>query len=377
MMFGHGDPVASANFAQVLDRVNPSLVHFHAFSPAVSIRCLNECVSRGIPSLATYHTPTTSCMRGTLMRWGDTPCDGRLDPSLCAPCFLNQHGLPRPFARAATVLSRFTRPLAALPGLPNAPRAVLQAHSLCSQRLDATRAWWSGQKRVIALCAWTQKLLQLNAVPDSKIVLVRHGLPFAPEAPTPALSVLNSAKGKFRPVRLAFLGRLDPTKGIDLILDALALRPSLSVTLDLFTVSQPGSSAAARQLHSQASADTRMQFRTPVSPSEVVATLRQYNALLVPSRWMETGPLVVLEAFAAGIPVIGSRLGGIAEWVTHEHNGLLVDHMTPEAWAQSLARLVDEHSLLPRLTNEVKSPRSMREVANELMPVYEQVAALS
>jgi glycosyltransferase involved in cell wall biosynthesis len=83
--------------------------------------------------------------------------------------------------------------------------------------------------------------------------------------------------------------------------------------------------------------------------------------------------LVVLEAFAAGVPVIGSDLGGIAEWVTHEQDGLLVPEATGHAWRKALQRVASEPELLPRLRRAIQPPRSMREVAKEVHRIYLEV----
>jgi len=176
-------------------------------------------------------------------------------------------------------------------------------------------------------------------------------------------------------LRLAFLGRLDPSKGIDLLIHALHLAPNLPVVLDLYTIASAGDDTAACALLALAQGDPRITFRAPIPASQVVSTLRAYHALLVPSRWLETGPLVVLEAFAAGIPVIGSDLGGIAEWVKNEVNGLLVPESTAPAWRDALCRLVAEPGLMPRLRSGVEPPRTMREVATDMHETYLQVLA--
>ena len=56
----------------------------------------------------------------------------------------------------------------------------------------------------------------------------------------------------------------------------------------------------------------------------VIDRLSRYHVVAVPSQWMETGPLVILESFAAGVPVIGSALGGIADKVDDGVSGLLL-----------------------------------------------------
>ena len=90
--------------------------------------------------------------------------------------------------------------------------------------------------------------------------------------------------------------------------------------------------------------------------STAAQLLRQYDLLAVPSRTFETGPLVVLEAFAAGVPVIGSNLGGVNELVRHEVNGLLVEPPALSGWVSALRRCVEEPDLLPRLPREFGHP---------------------
>jgi glycosyltransferase involved in cell wall biosynthesis len=88
---------------------------------------------------------------------------------------------------------------------------------------------------------------------------------------------------------------------------------------------------------------------------------------------METGPLVVLEAFAAGVPVIGSRLGGIAELVDHGIDGLLVETESVPAWTDVLAQLLQDADLLPRLRAGIRPPRRMSTVADEMLALYHEL----
>ena len=85
---------------------------------------------------------------------------------------------------------------------------------------------------------------------------------------------------------------------------------------------------------------------------------------------METGPLVIYDAFDAGLPVVGSRRGGIAELVQEDRNGLLVDPANPDAWGAALARLCEEPGLLATLRAAVRPARTMDEVAAEMLMLY-------
>jgi len=106
----------------------------------------------------------------------------------------------------------------------------------------------------------------------------------------------------------------------------------------------------------------------------VPSRTRQYDALVVPSQWLETGPIVVYEAFAAQRPVLGSDLGGIAELVNDGEDGLLVSPAdNPDRWAQALVQLENEPSLVAELKKAVRSPRTMSEGAKEMAKCYRRV----
>jgi glycosyltransferase involved in cell wall biosynthesis len=230
------------------------------------------------------------------------------------------------------------------------------------------RALFSEVDHVVAVCEWVKALLIGNGVDARKITLSRQGL---------SHSVPGAAAERqgFRPpLRIAFLGRIDAVKGLGILIEALQRAPGLAVALDIFAVAQGKAGERLKeQLAEQIRLDPRISLRTPLAVAQVMDRLREYDVLAVPSQWMETGPLVVYEAFAAGIPVIGSRLGGIAELVTDEENGLLVEAASPEAWASALSRLVDDPNLLPRLKSGIKPVRTMLDVAQEMGPVYESV----
>jgi glycosyltransferase involved in cell wall biosynthesis len=122
--------------------------------------------------------------------------------------------------------------------------------------------------------------------------------------------------------------------------------------------------------------DARVRFRRPLEHSDVVSTLSRYDATLVPSQWLETGPLVVLESFGAGTPVIGSQLGGIEELVRNGWDGILVRHDDVSAWSDLFSRLVKSPSVLDELRANVAPPRTMDDVATDMAALYESLAEL-
>lgn len=370
-LYGEGDPTAAATFGAVLERVAPDIVHLHAHTSAVSLLALRTAKQRGMKVVFTYHTPTVSCGRGTMMLFGETPCDGVLDRQRCAACTAHAQGLARSASTAIGWLPPRVGKLIATRGKSGGLWTALQMSHLIELKHHTVRALLEEADRVVAVCTWIRELLRRNGVPDEKVILSRQGLPYdgKPKA--------EGGKPADGTIRLAFLGRLDPVKGIEIAIQAVrCLNSALPLQLDIYGVAQ-GSNGTTYQQHLETlvAGDKRIRFCTPISAEQVVSVLRGYDALLVPSTWLETGPLVVLEAFAAGIPVMGSHLGGIAELVTDGVDGMVCAAGDVEAWSQAIMQFVQDESLRRRLTMGIRPPRTTAQVADEMVALYQGLGA--
>ncbi|PYR55304.1 MAG: glycosyl transferase family 1, partial [Acidobacteria bacterium] len=86
--------------------------------------------------------------------------------------------------------------------------------------------------------------------------------------------------------------------------------------------------------------------------------------------WIENAPFVIREAFAAGVPVVASRLGGMAEMVRDGVNGLLFEPGSPDALATVLRRVIDEPALLAALRAGIRPVMTIDEDAAQLVALY-------
>ena len=129
-----------------------------------------------------------------------------------------------------------------------------------------------------------------------------------------------------------YLGRLVPEKGVSTLVDVWR-----QVNARLLIV---GDGPEASRL--RAAAPRNVEFRGVVQPGELPALLRGARALLIPSIWHEAAGKVVLEAYAAGVPVLVSRAGGLPEVVLNEVTGLVLPPTDPLAWIQAVDRLLDD-----------------------------------
>jgi glycosyltransferase involved in cell wall biosynthesis len=370
-LYGEGDKTAAEAFGAILDEFGPDVVHLHAMTSAVSVRLAGQVAERGIPILLNYHTPTVSCSRGTLLKRGSEICDGLLDRRVCAACVLDGRGLPRPLAKLIASMPVSASVRLGQAGFSGRATTALRMPELIDLRIGAFHRMMHLCDRVIALCDWSRELLQRNGVPEEKIILCRQGIAWSSgDAPAPL-----SRPATMLPLHAAFLGRLDAAKGAHIVAEALNSDPDLPIELDLFGIAQgEGGDGYATRLQAAIGDDRRIRLLPAIPGNEVVGRLREYDFIVVPSQCLETGPLVVLEAFAAGTPPIGSNLGGIAELVKEGVNGLLVSPAAaPSAWANVLQRLVSNPDLLNSLRDGIRPPRHMRQVAMEIIPVYEDV----
>ena len=96
--------------------------------------------------------------------------------------------------------------------------------------------------------------------------------------------------------------------------------------------------------------------------------MARHDALVVPSVWLETGPLVVLEAQAAGLYIMGSRLGGIAELISEDGSGELVDAGSVPAWTAAIERSPNAMRAVP--WPRPRAVRTMAAAAAEMAALY-------
>lgn len=371
-LYGVGDALAANEFAKILDEETPDLVHLHAYTRGVSLRLVQAAKQRCIPVVFTYHTPTVSCQRGTLMLWGTSLCDGRLEVKRCAGCTLHGHGMPRPLAGVVGRLPPTVGRWLGNHGLQGSIGTALRMSELIQARHDVLRRMMTEVDRIVAVCKWVQEVLVLNGVPPTKVSLSRHGIQSESKQAAPAEP--SAAHEAQHETRIAFVGRLDPTKGLDVLIRAFRMASTMRARLDVYGIIQsPANAAYDSEMQSLAVGDPRISFRGPIPPGETVSRLRDYDILAVPSHLLETGPLVVLEAFAAGIPVIGWNLGGIAELVHHGVNGLLVESDSVTRWVEALQQVANDAGLRARLKAGVRPPRRSVDVAHEMLALYQSL----
>ncbi|MGI8960847.1 MAG: glycosyltransferase [Bryobacteraceae bacterium] len=354
-------------FHQWLRQERADWVHFHTFSTGLGIAEVEAARTAGARVLATNHLASLGfiCQRGTLMRWGESLCDGVCEPVKCAECELNHRGLPRV---AASLLARVTNvPMPEFPGpigsalsMPNLIRRNLQTQ----HRLFALLEWF------VVLNQWAADAVVANGAPPEKVVLNRLGVSY--RAPNGA--ALRTSRAPDAPVKIGYFGRIVELKGVVELAKAFASLPKdANATLE-FRGPAEGDAAQALigQLREIVKGDKRVIFSPPVSAMEAPQILANYDVLCIPSIWFENGPTVMMEAHAVGTPVIGTRIGAMAEIIRDKVNGRLVPPRDVAALAAALQEVVSNPSETINCWRRALPPtRTMDDIAADYLRLYE------
>lgn len=174
-------------------------------------------------------------------------------------------------------------------------------------------------------------------------------------------------------LRVGFVGSLMASKAPHLLLEAAASLPSGTVSVELFGSYVPyhGDDSYRTTLAPLLEAP-HVTVHGSLPHPEMRRAFAAMDVLVVPSIWAENSPLVIHEAFLAGVPVVASNIGGIPELIQHDVNGLLFSAGSVVGLRDALRRLIDEPGLLDRLSTSRPTVRSIEDDARSMRDWYAQ-----
>ena len=187
---------------------------------------------------------------------------------------------------------------------------------------------------------------------------------------------------------LAFVGRIQPHKGPEVLIRAVAemLNHSPHLRPKLITVIMGGASGSGvgeverlKDLVSWLNISDVVRFENPVPRAQIPQWYRAADLVCVPS-YSESFGLVALEAQACGTPVVATAVGGLRTAVADGISGVLVDGHDPRAWSSVLARLLQEPQrrvLLSMGAIEHASHFGWDATARGTLDIYDRIIATS
>jgi glycosyltransferase involved in cell wall biosynthesis len=281
----------------VVGAFRPDVVHLHNVYHQLSPSVLKPLAERGIPALMTLHDYKLACPSYLFLDHGNVceAClDGRFRHAVTRRCKDGSLG-----ASAVLALeSRLHRTFGAYSSV---------GAFVCPSRFLAGRMATAG--------VYPERLRVLSNFVD-----------------------VDTVATKARPGGgVVYAGRLSHEKGVDVLVEAVGLLGQ--ARLD---IAGDGPERSALEALAAARAPGRVRFHGRLPRDEMLSVLRSAAVAVMPSRCHENQPMAVLEAFASGLPVVVTSLGGMPELVEPGADGQVVPSGNPAAMAAAIAGLLAE-----------------------------------
>lgn len=286
----------------VIRSVRPDVAHFHNTFPLISASGYEACAIEGVPIVQTVHNFRIVCSTATHFRAG-APCEQ------CTPS--------DPWAAVRHACYRGSR-----------VASLVVASSI--YRNHRARARRDPVDMYLALTSFSARRLVTAGIPESRVTVKPNFVELLDD---------TSAAVK-RDKTFVFVGRLSEEKGVRFLLDAWRGLRDTSLVL-------VGEGPLRVELEAYVRDNSLpVRFTGLLDREAVRDVLRTACAVIVPSMCFEGGvPLSLLEAMAAGTPVIASRLGGVPEFITDEVDGLLFEPGDTAQLVRQIRRLISDPTM--------------------------------
>jgi glycosyltransferase involved in cell wall biosynthesis len=302
----YGSERTRSDLREIIRRFKPDVAHIHNAFPLITSSAYDACREARLPLVQTVHNFRMTCSAATHFRDGRLcqECDvGRALPAIRYGCFGGSR-----FATAAIVLMR--------------------------SRVYRAGVGDQAVSRFIALTHFAAERLLAAGVPRDRII-VRPNFVEIGDATSLHLRSAEETASRYA----VFSGRLSEEKGLMTVLRAWK-NPA---NLQLKVIGDGPLRAEAERFAKEERLD--VEFVGTLPRPAALRLVAGATLQIVPSLWFEGMPLVILEAWALGVPVIGSRLGGIAEMLGEGEFGLVFDPGNPVQLRQKVAELLSTSDL--------------------------------
>ena len=359
--YEYANPFTEHQLDGILRQVRPDLVHATHLMK-VGGAALRPALRRRLPIVATLTDFWAVCGRHTLLRSNGQLCRGPRHPLDCLPCLRDTYGFTRARSWPGVHPLSLTLARRALRTGRLWPSELVGDLAAIPFRNPFLRGVLRQLSRIVVLSEFQRRLLVENGLPDHALEVVPHGLEPIPDLGPPP---------RVDPRRFAFVGSLVPHKGLHILVEALALDPSLEVRLDVYGDSS-SASAYVTDLKQRLGSDRRIAWKGSLPPAELAAALRGCAGLVMPAQWYENSPLVVQLALTLGVRVLASRLGTLEEMLAGRPGHLLLPARDATAWAEALRRAISGGLPVPVPVADLPTWRAH---ARRIFEIYHEVSA--
>jgi glycosyltransferase involved in cell wall biosynthesis len=288
------NPLAANDLRRIAVQLRPDVAHVHNTWYALSPSVLAALADAGVPVVMTLHNYRLLCANAQLFRNGG-PCEDCVGSH-------PWHGVQHRCYRGSVLAS---------------------AAASATIALNRRRSTWERHVALfLAMTEFSKERFVAGGLPEERIWIKPHSVADPGRRPAPPSASRT----------ILYVGRLSAEKGLPVLIDAVV---GLQEDLELLVIGDGPERASLQQR-----AGPGVRFIGHLEPAQVRDQMRRARALAFPSLWYETFGMSVVEAMAAGLPVIASDLGGTRE-IVGKQAGRLVPAGDVAAWRMALRDLTD------------------------------------
>lgn len=380
------DPVKEVRHDEIADRFDaflarerPDLVHVQHLIK-LSTTLLDVCEARGIPTVMTLHDYWFLCPVITLIRRDLRVCDRAGEIAACTECEMATAYLNREEAGTyyiAGMLRAMMKPekWAALEHIyagdfsPVYDTDDALGPALSALRIGLIRRFMRDRLDVATVLASPSRFLKSTFERNGLGHRGIHHMPNGIE--TDALQDIPRPADP-PPLRVLYLGTINKHKGVHVLVDAANRLADLPIEVHIHGT---GPDEKYERYLRDLAGNPAIRFGGRYDRDDLPALLGAAHVVVMPSIWYENHPIVIREAFAAGIPVIAPDLGAMPEAIQNGRDGLLYPHGDAEALAALLERLLAEPGLLSSLRGGIEPVLGVDEHVEAYRALYATATA--
>ena len=361
-------PEGVAYFTKIIKEINPDIIHFHTVggSNGVSLHHVREAKKNKVEIIITFHLAGYTCKTSNLLFENKVPCNGFIDVMRCTQCVFTDKGISGikrnilyPVAATAYTLHYNARKC------NNTVGTAVGYPFVIKKIKDDLHEMASLAYKIIVLTKWYKHILEINNVAPQKLAYISQGL----SGKAFPIKKIND----IAVLKLVFVGRINESKGLHLLLQAINEIPEEKIMLDIFGPVNDEKYAAKWKAFT--SVKKNIKWMGVIKPSFMVSIISNYNLLCLPSVICEMSPLVIQEAFAAGVPVLASNVYGNAEQIKDGENGWLFKFNDSNDLKNKLQLLINEPLLIEKARQHITPVKSFETVADEHEKLYKEILA--
>jgi glycosyltransferase involved in cell wall biosynthesis len=306
---GHNfhNPEVDRQFTQVIDRINPDIIHLHNVA-GLSLGMISVALARKIPAFLTVHDHWGFCFKNTRLKAGMEICQDFSDCVTCAEQLSDREGkFDHVWLRNDYLALQFSK-----------------LHGIISPSPYLAGAYISA------------------GIPPEQMSVISNGVDV-----DRFLGLKQS--GDRSPITFTFVGHLGFHKGLAILLEALEYLHQEHKLGDLCHFNIVGEGNWGIQFSNfigRHQLDQAIKLWGKVDHDQVDRIYQQTDVLINCSIWPENEPVTILEAMAAGIPVVASDLGGNRNLIDDRINGRLYEATSAKALAQVVLEIIADPSVL-------------------------------